>query len=146
MHKILLLGFLFSLCAPAFAVYKCESNGKTTYTDEPCRHGKLIELDTPLTGLEPLPQDMAHARQEAARQKNELIRIENERQRREASEEKEYQKLARANAAKRKKCAALALQTKWAEEDAAAAIGKSVDKVRRNARRKAEKFEMECGK
>ncbi len=146
MHKILLLGFLFSLCAPALAVYKCESNGKITYGDEPCRLGKLIELDTSSAGIEPLPQDTARAKKEAARQKKELARIENERQQREELEEKEQQKLARAKAATRKKCSALALQTKWAQEDAVAASGKSADKVRRNARRKAEKFEMECGK
>jgi hypothetical protein len=49
-------------------------------------------------------------------------------------------------ASKKKRCKTLALNRQWAEQDAAAATGKSVDKARRNAVRKAEKYEIECGK
>jgi hypothetical protein len=145
MHKILMLSFLASLSAPASAIYKCESNGQITYSDEPCSNGKSVKLTEP-SGNAPLPADKAKARQQATREKNELKRLENQRQQLEAQEDKERQKLARADAIKRKKCENLALQQKWAEEDAAAASGKSADKARRIARRKAEKFQMECGK
>lgn len=145
MQKILMLAFLVSLSAPALAIYKCESEGKITYSDSPCSNGKSVKLDEP-SGSTPLSSDAAKARQQAAREKNELKRIESERQQRETQENRERQKLTQVDAVKRKKCAELSLQQKWAEEDAAAASEKSAAKAKRNARRKAEKLQMECGK
>lgn len=145
MRTLLMLSFLVTLSAPAMAINKCESGGKITYSDEPCRNSKAVKFDAP-SGNEPLAADTENARQQAMREKNELKRLESERRQREAQEDKEHQKLARADAAKKKKCAELALQQKWAEEDANRASGKSADKVKRTARRKAEKFQMECGK
>jgi hypothetical protein len=145
MRKTLILVFLVSLSAPALAIYKCEAGGKISYSDNPCGNGKSVRLEESPRST-PLSPDVATARQQATRDKNELKRLENERQQREAQEDKERRKLAQADAAKRKKCAELALQQKWAEEDAGAASGKSVEKAKRNARRKAEKLQMECGK
>ena len=145
MQKILLLAFLISLSAPALAIYKCASEGKITYSDSPCSNGKSVRFEES-SGSTPLSSDAAKARQQAVREKNELKRIESERQQQEAQENKERQKLVQANAGKRKKCAELSLQQKWAEEDAATASKKSAEKAKRNARRKAEKLQMECGK
>lgn len=144
MHKILLLSILALLSAPALAINKCEANGKISYSDAPCRNGKASKIEAE-SRSEPTSSDIANARQQAAREKNELNRLENERQQNEAREEKERHQLARANAGKQKKCADLALRRKWAEEDAAGASGKSAEKVRRTARRQAEKFDQECG-
>lgn len=44
MSRTLLLCLLVSVSAPAMAVYKCESRGKTTYSDTPCVEGKSQEL------------------------------------------------------------------------------------------------------
>jgi hypothetical protein len=145
MRKILMLAFLVSLSAPALAIYKCESDGNITYSDNPCGKGKSVKLEE-ATNSTPLPSDALKARHQAAREKNELKQIEKARQQQEAQEEKDRLKLARADAVKRKKCADLALQQKWAEEDANAASGKLAEKARRNARRKGEKFQLECGK
>jgi hypothetical protein len=142
MRHLLIISAFISLAAPAHAIYKCESNGRTTYSDETCA-SKAVKLEVHSGSA---PADAEHARRTAAREKAELRRIEGEREKREAREEKERQKLARAETVKRKKCAALALQKKWGEEDAAAASGKSAERAKRNAQRKAEKFEMECGK
>jgi hypothetical protein len=145
MRTLLILSFLVVLSAPAIAINKCESNGKISYSDEPCRNSKAVKFDAS-PSIEPLAADTANARQRAMREKNELKRIESDRRQHEAQEDKEHQKLARADAGKKKKCADLALQQKWAEEDANRASGKSADKIKRTARRKAEKFQLECSK
>ncbi len=145
MSKILLLSLLVSISSPALAIYKCESNGKVTYSDEPCRGGKVIELREP-AGKTPLPPDAADARRQIAREKSEVKRLENERHKREAAEDKQQQKIARVYAARQKKCSLQALRKKWSEEDAATATGNSAEKAKRIARRKAEQYEKECGK
>ena len=128
---------------PAHAVYKCEDKGQVTYRDEPCKGGKVLNVQGEQTAA--TPEQLA-AQERAAREKRELTRLEKERREKEAIEEREMQKAAKAQAAKQKKCRTLELKKKWAEQDAAAATGKSVEKARRNAVRKAEKYEVECGK
>jgi flagellar biosynthesis GTPase FlhF len=128
---------------PAHALYKCEEKGRIAYRDEPCEGGKALNVQG--EGIAATADRLA-AQEQAARQKQALTHLEKERRQREALEEREMRKAAKAQASKHKKCRALALNRKWAEQDAAAAAGKSVDKARRNAARKAEKYEMECGK
>jgi hypothetical protein len=139
------LTFLFALiAAPAFAVYKCESNGQVTYSDAPCR-GKTLSLANSIDAEVP-GTNVASAKEKLAREKKEVTRLEKERHKREAAEEKEQKKVAKADAVKRKKCSTLAHRKKWADEDAAAATGKSREKAQRKARRAAETHQAECGK
>jgi hypothetical protein len=145
MLRILWLFPLVFFSLPAMAIYKCESHGKITYSDEPCRSGKILELNDS-AGSQVTASDLSGARQQIAREKAELKRLENQRYQREAAEEKRLKKISQANALKQKKCNALALRTKWTNDDAATASGKSADKARRNAQRAAEKYVMECGK
>ena len=142
MLRIVLLSLLVLICAPALAVYKCESGGTITYSDEPCRGGKVLELDNPASGKTPA----SSAEHQAALDKREVRRLEKERHQREAIESKEQQRVAYVNATRQKRCASLALQKKWSEEDAAAATGRSVDRAMRKAQHSAEKYEAECGK
>jgi hypothetical protein len=142
MLRIVLLSLLVLICTPALAVYKCESGGTITYSDEPCRGGKVLELDNPASGKTPA----SSAEHQAALDKREARRLEKERHQREAIESKEQQRVAYVNATRQKRCASLALQKKWSEEDAAAATGRSVDRAMRKAQRSAEKYEAECGK
>jgi hypothetical protein len=144
MRTILILPMLAVLSTPAMAIYKCESAGKISYSDSPCSNSKGIKFEEPLEHR-PSARDITDAKLKAAREKAELERIESKRSKREAKEEKDREKIARAGADKRKKCDEMALQKKWADEDAASATGKSAQKARRTARRKAEKLEMECG-
>jgi hypothetical protein len=145
MRNVVMLTVLTSLSTPALAIYKCEVDGKVSYSDAPCRDGKSRRMDE-ATWDTPSAPDVESAKGRAAREKNEVKQIEKARQQHEAQEEKDRQKLARADTGKRKKCADLALQQKWAEEDARAATGKSTEKARRAAYRRGEKFQMECGK
>lgn len=145
MFRLFLLALLVSFSAPALAIYKCESNGKITYSDEPCRGGKVLDLQEPVTGKIPAA-DAAHARQEIAREKKEVQRLEKERHKSEGQDEKLQHKIAAVQFSKQKKCTSLDMRKKWSEEDAATAHGKSVEKAKRRARRQAEKYEIECGK
>lgn len=143
MRLFLILSVLLAVSTPALAINKCELDGRISYSDKPCSDGKAVRFDAPADN-QPMAPDAARARDQAMREKNELKRFEDERRQREAKEDKDRQKLARADETQRKKCADLALRQKWAEEDAAAARGKSTEKAKRDARRKAEIFQAEC--
>jgi hypothetical protein len=145
MLRIVLLSLLTLICAPALAVYKCESGGTITYGDEPCHGGKVHELDSPASG-KTSASSAASAERQVARDKREVRRLEKERRQREAIESKEQQRVAYVNATRQKRCASLALQKKRSGEDAAAATGRSVDRVMRKAQHSAEKYEAECSK
>jgi hypothetical protein len=143
MHRLvpasLLLSLLFSL--PVFAAYKCESDGKTTYSDIPCPSGKQIEISGKSTIDE---QNAERAKQQVKQERAELARLEKERHKREAAEEKQTRIAARNAATKANRCATLAQRVKWSEEDAAHTAGKSAEKAKRKARRAAESYELQC--
>lgn len=147
MLKILALSLLFLLSAPALAIHKCEIDGRISYSDVPCQPGESL----PLNGAMPdkvSELDSDSAKQRAAREKKELHRVEKERDQADALDaknRKERQKIAKADTAHKRKCAALALKQKWNDEDAAAATFKSAERAKRAARRQAEKYELECG-
>lgn len=137
----ILVSLLTSISLPAFAAYKCESNGKVTYSDTPCLGGKQSELAGNAAVSE---QEAAHARQEAKREKAELKQLEKDRHKQEAVEEKQAKFAARDAARKNNKCALLAQRVKWSEEDASHAAGKFAEKAKRKARRTAESYELQC--
>ena len=132
----LILAGILCLSAPAFAIYKCDTNGDVTYTDAPCRGGKQL-------GILSAP-DTSDAHHRATQEKQMLKQLENERHKKELKEEKDRQKASRLQATKQRKCASLERRKKWAAEDAAAAYGKSAEKAKRKARRAEETFEAEC--
>ncbi|HYD62311.1 MAG TPA: DUF4124 domain-containing protein [Noviherbaspirillum sp.] len=144
MRRLLLTSLLsLSFSLPAFAAYKCEANGKITYSDIPCADGKQVEI----AGVASVSEtDAARARQQAKSEKAELARIERERRKEEAAADKKAQLAARNAAVKNSKCSSMAQRVKWSEEDAARATGKSVEKARLKARRLAESYELQCGK
>jgi hypothetical protein len=139
--RLLVPAFLMSAAAPAFAVYKCESNAKITYSDTACTGGRSTDLGNPATGSD----NAAQARRELAQQKAEVKRLETARHKQEAQQEKLRKAAASSETARQKKCASLARRKKWADEDFAAAAGKSREKARRKARRAEETYSSECG-
>jgi hypothetical protein len=130
-------------CTPALAAYKCEINGKTTYSDEPCPGGKQIDLkNTPGGSIS--DEDRQRALKQSAHDKAELARLEKENDKRDAARAKEQKKTGAAQDKMRKKCANLTMRKKWAEDDAAASVGKSSEKAKKKARRLAEQYVVEC--
>lgn len=145
--RLLICLVLFACPLSAMAVYKCETGKKSsaepavTYSDKPCVSGNSSKIDTSESTL-----SIVHGtdEQRLERQKAEARRLERNRHRREAEEDKQAQKTAKANAARQRKCSRLALQQKWREEDAAKAAGRSVERARLRARRAAEEYQLEC--
>jgi hypothetical protein len=135
----LLSALLVSLSMPAFAIYKCEAGGKVAYSDTRCAGGQTIDVDNAAS------DNGAQSRRELAQQKAELKRLESMRHKQEAQQAKLRRTAARAEAAKQKKCGSLARRKKWADEDVAAATGKSAERARRKAQRARETYEDECG-
>jgi hypothetical protein len=144
MRYLLLVLLLLGSSAPAFALYKCNSGGKTTYTDSSCANGTSSDLGD--ISDKATPSNLAQAHEQNAQDKRKLKELETARHRREAAEERQQRKLAKAADNKRKKCASLQLKKKWSNEDAANATSKNRQKAIRRARRLAEKYELECGK
>jgi hypothetical protein len=134
---------LFGLCAlvqtaAAQPVYKCTVDGKVSYGEHPCAHGRTTEL-----GVAPAPSG-AQAAETLARDKARLAALQKDRSVREAREARVNRHAARAAELTRQKCARLRLQAKWAEEDAARA-GKAVAaRARLKARRQAEALAVQC--
>ena len=141
MLRVLLIAVLVSLSAPALAVYKCETGDKTTYSETPCPGAKEIDISDPAS-----PSEAARIRQQTEQENKKIKELESARHKREAKEEKEQQRAARANAAAKKKCAALEQRRNWSHEDAAKASGKAAEKAKLKARRADEKLQLECGK
>ncbi|HYD94647.1 MAG TPA: DUF4124 domain-containing protein [Noviherbaspirillum sp.] len=130
---------LLALSAPAFAVYKCEAGGKVTYTDTPCDGGKLIEAN------HTAPADTGAAKREADLDQHKLKKLEGERHRREALEQRDLRKASHASAARQKKCANLARRQARANEEVARTAGIAGDKAKRKARHAADEFVAQCG-
>lgn len=140
MLRPLLIGVLLSCTAPSFAIYKCETGGKVSYSDTECAGGKALDINAAP------PADASGASRQAMQEKRQVERLEKARHKREAMEERALQRAAKADAARQKKCATLARRQKWADEDAASAVGKTGETARRKARRIAEEHLAECGR
>ena len=131
-----LSALLVCLSLPAAAVYKCEQQGRITYSDSPCA-GQQTEMTAPA------PAASIHSA-EMNRAQSELRRLQSSREQKE-KQDQQFRNLAlRGQVARQKKCRALALQSKWKQEDAQLAPLASQTKTRRLARRADEKYQSEC--
>ncbi|MES2537971.1 MAG: hypothetical protein V4632_19085 [Pseudomonadota bacterium] len=147
MFRILLLALLIASPTHAIAIYKCESNGETLYTDARCPGGKLPDLRERVRNNPPLSVTAVKA--ETARAKQEASRLQEQRHMQEAMELAQRQRLAFDDYIFTKKCVALALRKRWADEEAQLASGfagyqETEHKTRRIARAVNEKYELEC--
>lgn len=137
----LLLSIIVMISTPAFAVYKCESHGKVTYADMPCGPGQSQLPPSPP------PADPLAAQRLAKSEREQLAAIEQREERLQSERQKEQAARNKAAAALKKKCSLLAMQSRWSAEDAAAngqLVSEKTTALKRQARRKAERFEAEC--
>jgi hypothetical protein len=124
--------------AGAQTIYKCTTNGKVSYGEQPCAAGKTTQL-----AVSPAPSgEQAAAALE--RDKARLAALQKERAAVNAREERERERSARAAASMRQKCDRLRLQVKWADEDAARAGKEAATAARLKARRQAEALAVQC--
>lgn len=136
---IVILGFLLT-SAPAYAVYKCQTDGRVTYSDQPCANA--IVIDT----IVPSAAEVKEASGSVTQEKKAAKRLEMERHKREAAEERERRSTAGAGAAQRKKCANFARRQKRANEDVASSTGAANEKAKLKARRINDDYEAACGR
>jgi hypothetical protein len=127
----------------AQTIFKCTLQGKVSYGAFPCAAGESVEIKVPSA-----PSDLEGHVASLARQKDSADRLERERHKREAADEREQARAGRAAAVYRKKCGLLKLDVQWAAEDAVSAsadvANKAAAKARLKARRAAQKLALEC--
>jgi hypothetical protein len=141
---------VLSLPALAQTVYKCSADGKLSYSDRPCAHGKSVALPAPAAGVAPPEANAVTTQDSRTLLELEKLRIAQQKERNKeldrqaAREAREQQKLARAEHARRKTCDKLRLRHKWAQEDLARAGSQAREAARVKVRRHAEALAVEC--
>ncbi len=126
--------------APAQAqVYKCTAGGKVTYSQTPCERGTETVLPTPAA-----PTPGPDAAKDLQRMQRESKKLEQQRLKREALQEREDARLDRAAGVRRQKCDKLRLERKWADDDVRRAPPQAVEGARLKAARAAERLAVEC--
>lgn len=140
-----LLAALVLTQASAQSVYKCTQDGKITYADRPCAHGKAIELPPP-AGVRPEGAETV-----ATRDARTLLELEKLRIAREKEQKREQERTARADAhadraaaARRKQCERVRLRHRWATEDVARLTGRARAAAQRRVQRAQEAMAVEC--
>lgn len=132
---------ILMLCASATAdaqpLYKCTVDGKPTYSDTPCKAGTSTVIDVPRPPKIDTSGDLARTEKLSAQ-------MEKERHKREAHDEREQERAAKAADAQRKKCDAARLKQKEAEQAASNATLKKYERAQANAARAADAASAEC--
>ena len=133
---------LLAASAHAEDIYKCTADGKVTYSQVPCPAGaSSAVLAIPAA---PTPDPAAAA--ELQRQKKQADALEKARHKREAAEDRVAEQAARTASIHRKKCARLALDKKWADEEAQNASTQTAVRARQKAAHAADTLALECPK
>ena len=136
---VTLLLLLVSLSAQA--VYKCASTESgITYSDIPC-NASAEKLKQP-----PTQSEKPSVKDQYAREKAELNRLQNLRELRERQDTQILHMQQRSLEAKRKRCQALALDKKWKQEDASTVnlTLKQQEQAQKKLRRATEKYQTSC--
>lgn len=131
---------LWALCAGAGAqtLYKCTVNGTLTYSGSPCPGARSEAVAVPEA-----PKSDTDNAAELKRQQAASAELEKKRLAREQLEERNALQEGRAAQARRMRCDRLALEAKWAEEEAITAAGNKNNLMER-ARRKRESLAVQC--
>lgn len=127
--------------ASAQSVYKCTQDGKTTYADRPCAHGKAVELPPP-AGIRPEGAETVSTRDART-----LLELEKLRMAREKEQERTARAdahLERAAARHRQQCERVRLRHRWATEDVARLTGRARVAAQRRVQRAKDALALEC--
>ncbi|MFM7633676.1 MAG: hypothetical protein ACKO65_10045 [Betaproteobacteria bacterium] len=120
----------------AYAVYRCESSGKISYSDLPCAGSQLAisQASSTTDSADPVSKN----------ERSEVSRLQKLREQRERQDQQIRDLAARGAAARERKCRSLALQVKWREEDVRESTLDKAHKAKIRLRRATEKFDSEC--
>lgn len=142
--KLLLLALIF-FSAPSFAIYKCETGDKIIYSDTPCHGGKSGNMKEFPVATTTSASDHSAAQMKLKQDKKELHRLQQDREKQQAQDDRQQAKRYKIAEAKKKKCAESAQRVQWANEDASSAPAKSSERAKQKARRAIEKHQLSCG-
>lgn len=140
--SIALVALLLTTSAGAQATFRCDIDGKVSYSDVACPGGKVLpapDQRPPAT----VQADAQAAQQRAQADKQQLRALEESRQKEEHADRKARQHAVNVANAQRRKCDALALRKKWLEDEASASHRVSA-KAKRKSQRLAEQHALEC--
>ena len=132
---VVLAGMAMCASAPAQIIYKCSSNGKVMYSEQPCSGGTQATLDVPA----PPPPD-PELKDRLARQKALADSFEKERR----SAKPAPPVRAARDTPQQQRCDKLRLQLKWAQDDLRKAAGPGTEPLRLKVERQAEAMAVEC--
>ncbi|MFT5531997.1 MAG: hypothetical protein ACI8WM_000204 [Burkholderiaceae bacterium] len=139
----LLALLMLATCMSAHAVFRCDAQGKVTYSDVACEGGIAVPASD-LRAQATMNAERDDAMRRAAAEKVQLQRLEVTRSKAEHAERKERLHASAVASARRRKCETLDQRRKWADEDAATATGRHAEKALRKARRIAEQYVLDC--
>lgn len=140
LREFALAGLLASCAAgQAQSIYKCRAGGKLTYASAPCDGAAVTAIDAPYVP-EPDPRFSA----ELKRDKALLAGLQKARRAEALREQRAAAQAERGAAVRRQRCAKLALQKRWADQDAGRAAGFDQEATQRKAQRMGEAFAVEC--
>ena len=126
--------------AGAQTIYKCVVNGSISYGQQPCANGVSTEITVP-----PARPVSADDKASLERQKQELAKLEQQRMARESQEASDQQQASEAATDKRKNCAALKLELKWADENAATPSTAQAADAKAQLQRAQQRLQQACG-
>ncbi len=131
---------LLTLPLHSSAAYRCLEQGKLVYQNTPCPNGIAVAAPSPVK-----PEDQAAALKQNAKEKAELAKLLAARSKEEAQAAKLARQTSRETRRQATTCQRLAMQQKWAEQDAAdAKTADKAEKAKKKARRIAEKMQASC--
>lgn len=145
---LVLLPFCAMFAAPpALAIYRCESAGKTVYSDAPCAKGaQQREVDTSDAVVNPVNAQQARVRAERERASLEKLTEDRDKVQREADKRDATarEQKAQADAKKRDRCEQLADDKRRADDEFKAAPPGQQFKAQLAASRADEKYRKAC--
>lgn len=141
---LLCSSLMFGLSEAQAETYRCEKDGRTTFTEIPCTDGKASELKLNSNANPVADSEYQRALKNKKNDEAALKKIETTRDKELAKQDKESKALAARNEKKKEKCADLQRKLKWAQEDARNASIKNEEKAKTKVRRASEKVDQAC--
>lgn len=143
----LALGFSFSMANEVRAdtsVYKCTAEGKTSYSQLPCKSGehKLVDIKT----IAPSEEAVTDATKAHDQRLSESKKLQKVRESAEAKDASKNRAIAKRLESEQKQCDAQVLKEKWAKEDLNRTQPKGEMKAQARLKRAKERTALACKK
>jgi hypothetical protein len=122
--------------------FKCQENGKTIFSQHPCKSGTSTAID--IKTIAPSADEQLAAQKAHKQRISAIGKLEKTRERDDAKHEAISRRAANKAAAARKRCEAQQLQTKWAKEDLKNTQPKGEMKAQQKLKRAQERADFVC--